>query len=96
MIVITWVTDLINQLPALIENIMYGFIFIATFKWITYKDIQASKYILIQSIVANYILLIVYNWFINIKNFQFSNVTTQIFLILFCRILFKNKFCLAV
>ena len=28
MIAITWVTDLINQLPQLIGNIMYGYIFI--------------------------------------------------------------------
>lgn len=67
MIAITWVTDLINQLPQLIGNIMYGYIFIFIYRWITHKDFQTTKYTLVQSIIINYLLINFYEFLSKIK-----------------------------
>lgn len=68
MIIITWVTDLIDQLPLLIENIMYGFIFIFIYRWISHKDYQTAKYTLVQSIIANYLLV---NFYMHLSKFRY-------------------------
>lgn len=59
----TWITELITNLPALIDNIIFGFVFLFAYRWITYKDKQISQYTIIVSIFINYMLLQIFSKF---------------------------------
>ena len=60
MIIIKLITDLINNLPSIISYIMYGYIFLSVYQFITFKDMKDQKYKIITSIVLNYVLLKAY------------------------------------
>lgn len=66
--------ELINSIPEIISYIVYGYVFLATFYWVSLKDNrQDFKDLIIKSIVTNYILMTLYNIVINKYSIDFSN-----------------------
>lgn len=78
MININFITDLINNLPNIIESIMYGYIFITIYEFVSFKDTVDKKYKLISSIVANYILMNLFT-FIHVDNIVLKLILSVLF-----------------
>lgn len=57
---------------------MYGYLFLTAFKWITFKDDNNFKNLIIKSVVANYILLNIYNPIIKTIKIHFCNESIKI------------------
>lgn len=57
MINITLFTDLINNLPRIITSILYGYVFLSVYEFISFKDTKNQSHKIILSIVLNYILV---------------------------------------
>lgn len=53
----TWITDLINQMPELIYAIAPGFLMFSFFMWSASKQIQNSTVVIIISVTLSYIIL---------------------------------------
>lgn len=56
MININWVIELINNIPNLISNIVYGYIFLSAYYWISFVKQDNYKNFIIKSVIVNYIL----------------------------------------
>ena len=87
MISINWVIELINNIPNLISNIVYGYIFLSAYYWISFVRQNSYKNFIIKSVIANYIL----KNFYKITFFQFISNKYEnrpIVVILLCVITF--------
>ena len=73
MVIISWISELIELLPEIIFYIAYGYIFLFFYQWVTLKDSKDAKNIIITSIVLNYVLITLYTVVFNIINIQISN-----------------------
>lgn len=73
---INWVKELIEMLPDVIQNIMYGYIFLFIYRWITFKRSQNTKYTLITSIIMNYILVLIFQYISRFDKFAFLTNNT--------------------
>lgn len=56
MINISWVIEFIDNIPNLISNIVYGYIFLSAYYWISFVKQNNYKNFIIKSVIANYIL----------------------------------------
>lgn len=56
MININWVIELINNIPNLISNIVYGYIFLSVYYWISFVKQNNYKNFIMKCVVINYIL----------------------------------------
>lgn len=68
---INWIKELIEMLPDIIQNIMYGYIFLFIYRWITFKHSQDTKYTLITSVIMNYILVLLFQYISRFDRFVF-------------------------
>ncbi len=73
MIIIEWITDLINNIPEIISYIVYGYIFLVAYYWISFKDNKDFNNLLIKSIAISYLLTSIYNILIEKYNIVFVN-----------------------
>ena len=73
MIPIDWITYLINNIPEIISYVVYGYVFLATYYWISFKDNNDFNNLLIKSIAANYLLTSIYDLFIARYHITFSH-----------------------
>lgn len=56
MINISWVIELINHIPNIISNIVYGYIFLSAYYWISFVKQNNYKNFIMKCVVINYIL----------------------------------------
>lgn len=56
MININWVIELINNIPNIISNIVYGYIFLSAYYWISFVKQNNYKNFIMKCVVINYIL----------------------------------------
>lgn len=73
MIIIDWITYLIDNIPKIISYVVYGYVFLVAYYWISFKDNKDFNNLLIKSIAASYLLTSIYDLFIEIYNIAFSN-----------------------
>lgn len=73
MIIIDWVTQLIENIPEIISYIVYGYVFLVSYYWISFKDNRDFNNLLIKSIAASYLLTSIYDLFIEKYKIVFSN-----------------------
>ena len=73
MIIIDWITYLIDNIPEIISYVVYGYVFLVAYYWISFKDNKDFNNLLIKSIAASYLLTSIYDLFIEIYNIAFSN-----------------------
>ena len=73
MITIDWITYLIDNIPQIISYVVYGYVFLAAYYWISFKDNKDFNNLLIKSIATSYLLTSVYNLFIEKYNIIFRN-----------------------
>ncbi len=59
---ITWISDLINNIPNILSYIMQGYVFLVIYYWITFKDNNDLKNLIIKSIAVSYILKNIFDW----------------------------------
>lgn len=52
----SWVVHLIDNIPNLISNIVYGYIFLSAYYWISFVKQDNYKNFIIKSVIVNYIL----------------------------------------
>ena len=64
MITIDWIIYLIDNIPEIISYAVYGYVFLAAYYWISFKDNKDFNNLLIKSITANYLLTSIYDLFI--------------------------------
>ncbi len=58
---IDWVTELIKNIPEIISYVVYGYIFLVAYYWVTFKDNKDFNNLLIKSIAASYLLTSSFN-----------------------------------
>lgn len=83
MINISWVIELINNIPNIISNIVYGYIFLSAYYWISFVKQNNYKNFIMKCVVINYIL----KNFYKITFFQFisnEHENRPIIVILLC------------
>lgn len=73
MIIIDWVTYLIDNIPKIISYVVYGYVFLIAYYWISFKDNKDFNNLLIKSIATSYLLTSIYNLFIEKYNIVFNN-----------------------
>ena len=73
MIIINWITDLIDKIPEIISYIVYGYVYLASYYWTSFKDNKDFKNVLIKSIAASYLLTSLYDLFVARYHIIFSN-----------------------
>lgn len=73
MIIIDWITELINNIPEIISYVVYGYVFLVAYYWISFKDNNNFNNLLIKSVVVSYLLSSIYNIFIEKYNIVFVN-----------------------
>lgn len=56
MILIDWITELINNIPTLLDYIVLGYIFLSAYYWTSFIKFENSKIFIVKSIVISYIL----------------------------------------
>ena len=87
MTTIEWINDIINGIPRIMDSIMYGYIFLFVYRWISFKDKSDQRYTLIVSIILNYLLVSGYSWIALHKQFSFLLAHRMIYCILIAFIL---------
>ena len=73
MIIINWITDLIDKIPEIISYIVYGYVYLIAYYWISFKDNKDFKNVLIKSVAASYLLTSLYDLFVSRYHIIFSN-----------------------
>ena len=73
MIIIDWITYLIDNIPEIISYVVYGYIFLVAYYWISFKDNKDFNNLLIKSIATSYLLTTIYNLIVLKYNIIFSN-----------------------
>lgn len=73
MIVIDWIIELINSIPEIISYIVYGYIFLVAYYWISFKDNKDFNNLLIKSIASSYLLTTIYDLAVLKFSIVFSN-----------------------
>lgn len=56
MIFIDWVNELIENIPEIISYIVYGYVYLVAYYWISFKDNKDFKNLIIKSIATSYLL----------------------------------------
>lgn len=73
MITIDWITYLIDNIPNIISYVVYGYVFLVAYYWISFKDNKDFNNLLIKSIAASYLLTSIYDLFIDKNSIIFKN-----------------------
>lgn len=73
MIQIDWIIYLINNIPTIISYIVYGYVFLVAYYWISFKDNTDFNNLLIKSIATSYLLITIYDLTITKYNITFAN-----------------------
>lgn len=73
MIGIDWITYLIDNIPEIISYIVYGYVFLVAYYWISFKDNKDFNNLLIKSIAMSYLLTTIYDLIVTKYNITFSN-----------------------
>lgn len=71
--VISWVTELIDKIPDILSYIIYGYVYLTAYYWISFKDNKDFKKLIIKSVAVSYILLTFYDAFAFKYNIVFTN-----------------------
>lgn len=78
--VIDWIVYLIDNIPEIISYIVYGYVFLVAYEWISFKDNKDFNNLIIKSIATSYLLTSVYDLFITKYNIVFHNNYEQVIL----------------
>ncbi len=68
-----WIEQLINSIPEIISYVVYGYVFLVSYYWISFKDNKDFNNLIIKSIAANYLLTTIYDIFISKYNIDFNS-----------------------
>lgn len=64
---------MIDNIPTIISYVVYGYVFLVAYYWISFKDNKDFNNLLIKSIAASYLLTSIYDLFIEKYNIVFTN-----------------------
>lgn len=70
---ITWVSELIEKMPEILPYIAYGYVFLTSYYWMSFKDNSDFTNILTKSIATSFILKSCFDLIIVKYNFTFYN-----------------------
>lgn len=70
---IDWITYLIDNIPEIISYVVYGYMFLVSYYWISFKDNKDFNNLLIKSIAASYLLTTIYDLIVFKCNIIFDN-----------------------
>lgn len=70
---INWITYLIDNIPTIISYVVYGYVFLVTYYWISFKDNNDFNNLLIKSIATSYLLTSIYDLIIEKYRIIFTN-----------------------
>lgn len=70
---IDWITYLIDNIPEILSYVVYGYVFLVAYYWISFKDNKDFNNLLIKSIAASYLLTSIYDLFIVKYSIIFTN-----------------------
>lgn len=73
MIVIDWITYLIDNIPQIISYVVYGYVFLIAYYWISFKDNKDFNNLLIKSIATSYLLTTIYDLIVLKCDIVFNN-----------------------
>jgi len=72
-IIINWIAYLINNIPEIISYIVYGYVFLTAYYWISFKDNENFNNMITKSIAANFLLTTIYDLCIEKCSVVFHN-----------------------
>ena len=70
---INWIIYLIDNIPTIISYIVYGYVFLVAYYWISFKDNKDFNNLLIKSIATSYLLTSIYDLIIEKYRIIFTN-----------------------
>ena len=73
MIIRDWITYLIDNIPHIISYVVYGYVFLVAYYWISFKDNKDFNNLLIKIIAISYLLTTIYDLIVLKCNIVFSN-----------------------
>ena len=65
MISISWIIDLIDNIPYILSFIIPGYILLSTYYWVSFVDSKNFNNLIIKSVAASYILGVVFDFIFN-------------------------------
>ncbi len=63
----------INNIPEIISYVVYGYVFLVAYYWISFKDNKDFNNLLIRNIATSYLLTSIYDLFVEKYNIAFIN-----------------------
>jgi len=72
-IIIDWITYFIDNIPNIISYVVYGYVFLVAYYWISFKDNKDFNNLLIKSVATSYLLTSIYDLFIERYDIVFIN-----------------------
>lgn len=73
MIIIDWITQLIKNIPEIISYVVYGYVFLVAYYWISFKDNKDFNNLLIKSIAISYLLTSIFQLLVEKYHIVFNN-----------------------
>ena len=71
--IIDWLPNLINNIPEIISYVVYGYVFLSAYYWITFKDNKNFENMLIKSVACSYLLTTVFDTILIKYSIELSN-----------------------
>lgn len=68
-----WVSELIAKIPEILSYVVYGYIYLTAYYWISFKDNNDFNNLIIKSIATSYLLITLYDAIINTYNINLIN-----------------------
>lgn len=65
MISISWIIDLIDNIPYILSFVIPGYILLSTYYWVSFADSKNFNNLIIKSVAASYILGVVFDFIFN-------------------------------
>lgn len=68
-----WISELIAKIPEILSYIVYGYIYLTAYYWISFKDNNDFNNFIIKSVATSYLLITLYDVIINKYNINLIN-----------------------
>lgn len=68
-----WVSELIAKIPEILSYVVYGYVYLTAYYWISFKDNNDFNNLIIKSIATSYLLITLYDAIINKYSINFIN-----------------------
>lgn len=84
---ISWILELINNIPYILSYMIPGYIFLSLYYWISFIPTNEFEHLIIKSVAASYVLDLLLDFITNIFRLKYTTSQKMLLLIIFSSIL---------